>query len=82
MRSYFWILVAAFRGLLASRRDLVLENLALCHQLAMCDRRPRVRDTDRLLWMLLRRWSGWRLALVVLRPETVVRWHREGWRRY
>ena len=66
-----------------SRRDLLLENLALRHQLAMCERRPRVRNPDRLLWaQVLRRWPGWRDALLVLEPATVVRWHRAGWRRY
>jgi len=83
MAGYLELLTAAIRGLLASRRDLVLENLALRHQLAMCGRRSRVRAGDRLLWgMLLRRWTGWRSALVVLHPGTVVRWHRQGWRTY
>jgi len=83
MRDYIGLLLAVFRGLWVSRQDLVLENLALRHQLLMCGRRPRVRGADRLLWeALFRRWAGWRGALVVLRPETVVRWHREGWQRY
>jgi len=73
-----WIINAFY-----SRQDLILENLALRHQLAMCGRRSRVRGGDRLLWVTLsRRWTGWRSALVVLKPDTVVRWHREGWRRY
>jgi putative transposase len=70
-------------GCLLPNEDLVLENLALRHQLAMCGRRPSVRGGDRLLWVtLFRHWTGWRGALVVLKPDTVVRWHREGWRRY
>ncbi|MDA1147832.1 MAG: integrase core domain-containing protein [Chloroflexi bacterium] len=83
MGTYIGLLMAVLRGLLVSRGDLVLENLALKHQLAMCGRRPRVRGGDRLLWVtLFRCWTGWRSALVVLNPDTVVRWHREGWRRY
>ena len=83
MGSYLGLLTAMVCGVFASRGDLVLENLALRHQLAMCRRRPRVRNADRLLWgHLLRRWSGWRATLVVLHSDTVVRWHREGWRRY
>ena len=83
MGAYLGLLVATLRGLLAPRRELLLENLALRHQLMMCGRRPRVRNADRLLWgRAFCRWSGWRGALVVLHPDTVVRWHRAGWRRY
>ena len=73
MGTYIGLLIAAIRGLLNSRQDLVLENLALRHQLAMCGRRARVHGADRLLWVaLFRRWTGWRSALVVLKPDTVV----------
>ncbi len=83
MRVVLRLLLLACRSAGRSRRDLVLENLALRHQLAMCGRRPRVSNADRALWAhLLRRWPGWRSALVVLEPATVVRWHRAGWRRY
>jgi len=46
--------------------------------------RPRLRARDRLLWVWLSQlWpNGWRLHLLVVRPETVIRWHRTGWRRY
>ena len=60
-------------------------NLLLRHQLAVLTRptrrRPRLRTRDKLLWVLARRlrWD-WRRHLVVVRPETVVRWHRQGWR--
>ncbi len=79
-------LAAALLSALKSRRDLVLENLALRHQLAVLaasDRRPRFRVADRLVWTCLRRlWGGWRGALFLVQPATVVRWHREGFRRY
>ena len=68
----------------SSRRDLLLENLALRQQLAVLKRRhshPRLAVTDRLFWVILRRfWSGWRQALILVQPETVVRWHRAGFR--
>ena len=68
-----------------SRRDLVLENVALRQQLAVYlrqSRRPTLRDRDRRFWSLLARtWSGWRSALVLVEPATVVRWHRTAWRR-
>src|SRR5262245_60228688 len=40
-------------------------------------------STDRGLWILLSRlWSGWCSALVIVKPETIVRWHRQGFRFY
>lgn len=71
---------------LRSRRELALENLALRHQLAVLQRqskRPPLEDRDRLFWSGLRRlWPSWDKALVLVRPETVVRWHRAGFRHY
>jgi hypothetical protein len=68
------------------RRDLVLENIALRHQidvLTRTRRRPALRPGDRRLWSLLAStWPAWRQHLVIVEPETVVRWHRAGWRRY
>ena len=86
MRTYLGLAANVVRGALRSRRDLVLENLALRHQLAVCTRQTRrlqLRPSDRRLWSLLARgWSGWRSALVIVEPDTVVRWHRTDWRRY
>jgi len=75
--------VAALRSALAARRDLVLEILALRHQLSVLARSTRrFRPSDRLLWLLLRRcWPQWREALVLVQPATVDRWHRQGFRR-
>ena len=74
------------RSLFASRADLILENLALRQQLAvLANRRPRPRlsGTDRVFWRALRRWwPRWREVLVIVEPATVIRWHREGFRRY
>ncbi len=83
---YLRLLVAALFASVRARRDLVLENLALRHQLAVYTRgrrRPRLRRHDRRLWSLLARgWSGWRGTLVMVEPDTVVRWHRSAWRAY
>ena len=69
-----------------SRRDLLLENLALRQQLAVLkERRPRPRfsASDKLFWTTLcRLWSKWQRALILVQPETVVRWHRAGFKRY
>lgn len=68
----------------ANLRDIALENLALRQQLAVFKRkcpRPRLRRTDRFFWVWLSRsWNDWHRALVIVRPETVVAWHRKGFR--
>ena len=69
-----------------SRRDLFLENIALRQQLAVLKRRrplPRIAATDRLFWVMLRQlWPEWKRALVLVQPETVVRWHSAGFKLY
>jgi len=64
------------------RRELVLENLALRQQLAVFYRnhkRSRLRGMDRLFWVWISRiWERWRESLLVVKPDTVVRWHRKG----
>ena len=71
---------------LKSRRDLAMENLALRQQLAILGRerrRPRLTDRDRRFWVWLSRvWTDWAEALLIVKPETVVRWHRKGFRWY
>lgn len=78
------ILFEFLRLLLTPRGSLIAENVALRQQLAALKRdapRPRLRRRDRLFWVFLRRiWSGWRNSLVLVKPNTVVRWHRHGWR--
>ncbi len=76
-----WV-ISVFR----SREVLLLENLALRQQLlALHAKRPRPRlsSVDRLFWVVLRKvWSGWKRSLILVTPETVVRWHRAGFRLY
>jgi putative transposase len=61
-----------------------IEILALRHQLAVLQRQKKLvslRAADRLLWVLLSRiWNQWRSAQVVVKPETVIAWHRKGFR--
>ena len=72
------------RLLLLPHRQLILENLALRQQLAILRRsvrRPHLRPWDRLLWVWLSRcWAGWKDALAIVTPATVVAWHRQGFR--
>jgi hypothetical protein len=67
-----------------SRRELAVENLVLRQQLAVFKRsvkRPKITATDRAFWSLvLRWWPRWREALVIVKPATVVAWHRKGFR--
>ena len=80
------IVLAMVREAFLSRAALHLENLALRQQLAALDRkgaRPSLRMADRLFWVVLSRlWSGWREILVIVKPETVIGWHRKGFRRF
>jgi putative transposase len=75
----------ALRSLLRSRVHLQLEILALRHQIGVLQRsvkkRPKLTSADRLLWAYLSRlWRDWRSTLVIVKPETVVAWHRQGFR--
>jgi hypothetical protein len=81
------ILVAAVASVLKTRAALQLENVALRHQIGVLQRsakkRPKLSAADRLLWVWLSRvWRGWRSALVIVKPDTVVAWHRKGFRMF
>jgi hypothetical protein len=85
MFEWFALVLAALRASLRSRADLLAENVLLRHHLAVLTRptrqRPTVRAGDKLLWVVARRLCrDWRRHLVRVRPETVVGWHRGGWR--
>ena len=86
MLSRLSALLKTVRSLFMSRRQLTLENIALRQQLAMLKssaKRPRVSPVDRLFWVLFSKYvDGWRAMLHALHPDTVVRWHRQGFRFY
>jgi putative transposase len=86
MVRWLGILLRTFRSAVRTRRELALENLALRQQLAVWkarEPRPRLTRMDRIFWVLLSRlWTSWRHSLQVVRPETVVGWHRQGFRCY
>jgi putative transposase len=79
---WFGVLFRLFR----SRRGLLFENFVLRQQLVVMKRRhprPILKVFDKLFWVALHRfWSKWKQALIVVTPETVVRWHRTGFRLY
>jgi len=72
--------------LVGGHRQLALENLALRHQLGVYKRtvtRPRLRRSDRFFWIALARvWPGWRRPLLIVTPDTVLRWQRHRFRQY
>jgi putative transposase len=82
IRLLFFALAACFKP----RSRLVAENLCLRQQLIVFKRRrarPPLHDADRRLWVLACRWfSHWRTSLIVVKPDTVLHWHRKGWRAY
>jgi transposase InsO family protein len=78
-------LLATLSSIGRSRAALELENLALRHQIGVLQRsarkHPKLTPLDRLLWAWLSRvWSDWRSALAIVQPETVMAWHRAGFR--
>jgi hypothetical protein len=71
------LLAVLFTRLFRSRRNLLLENLALRQQLSVFKRKrpqPRLALTDKFFWVVLRRlWPGWKWALILVQPETAMR---------
>ena len=81
-------LLVSLRDWFRTRVVLQAEIIALRHQLLVLQRssrgqRLRLRVFDRLFWVWLSRlWSGWQSALLIVKPETVIAWHRKGFRLY
>jgi putative transposase len=86
MLSLLWLAFGLLLRIFRNRRDLIFENFVLRQQLAMLKRRrprPALNLFDKLFWVAISRlWSQWKQALIVVSPETVVRWHRAGFRMY
>lgn len=84
MTKWLSIILKSVLSALQTQRGLAFENLLLRQQLAVLKEngpRPQLRRADRFFWMLVSRlWPRWRDALHLVRPETVIRWHREGFR--
>jgi putative transposase len=87
MSSLFVALFALVGSSFRTRAALQAEILALRHQLAVFQKnappRLRLQRSDRFLWVLLSRWwPGWRRSLHIVRPDTVVAWHRRAFAWY
>ena len=84
--SLLHLLAAATLSTFKSRTALQVENLALRHQLGVLQRsvkRPKLITADRLLWAWLSQvWVDWRSSLLIVKPETVIAWHRKAFRMF
>src|SRR5688572_30634488 len=83
MMSILIALCSALWTSFRSRLELQLEVLALRQQILVLERsrraRPRLSRGDRVFWVWLSRmWAGWRRALIIVQPATVLAWHRQG----
>ena len=78
-------MLALLSSLFKSSAELRLENLALRHQLGVLRRSApkqlKLTPADRIFWVCLRRvWADWKSALLIVKPATVIAWHRKGFR--
>jgi putative transposase len=83
-RGLFTVL-STLASLCQTSAQLRLENLALRQQLAVLRRsapkRLKLTPADRIFWVGLRRvWADWKSALIIVKAETVIAWHRKGFR--
>jgi hypothetical protein len=73
-------------ALFRSRKGQAIVELALRQQLATLSQKkskPKITPLDRVFWAaLFRFWPRWKRVLVIVKPDTVVRWHRKGFRLY
>ena len=86
MLSVLWLALGSLLRIFRNRRDLIFENFVLRQQLTVLKRRrprPALNLFDKFLWVAISRlWSRWKQAVIIVTPETVVRWHRAGFRMY
>ena len=80
------VILVFHRALLIPKADVAIENLALRQQLAVCRqsfKRPKLRPRDRVFWVWVSRlWRNWQSAIIIVQPDTVIRWHRRGFNLY
>ena len=86
MATLLAAIMTVVRAACIGRQTLIFENLALRQQLAFYKRigkRARLSRSERVFWVWLSKlWDNWRSALIVVKPETVIGWHRQGYRLY
>ena len=87
LQQYLFTMLTVLASAFKTSAQLRLENLALRQQLIVLRRstpkRVKLTTADRIFWLWLRRvWDDWRFILIIVKPETVVAWHRKGFRLY
>ena len=86
MLSVLWLAFGSLLRMFRNHQDLIFENFVLRQQLTVLKRRrlrPALNLFDRFFWVAISRvWSRWKQAVIIVTPETVVRWHRAGFRMY
>ena len=86
MKTYLRLILKKIVSRLCERWDMVLENVALRHQIDVLKRsgiRPQFTNSDRLVWVFLSTvWPRWPEALEIVNADTVKRWRRQGFRHY
>ena len=85
MLSVLCLFLSTMFSVFRSQAALQVEILALRHQIGVLRRsakkRPKLTVADRVFWAWLSRaWADWRSALIIVKPETVIAWHRKGFR--
>ena len=84
MVTFLLAMLAYVRAFFMALHSLAMETAALRQQLAVYKRkqpRPKLNQFDRLFWIVVRRvWNNWSEALVLVKPDTVISWHRAGYR--
>ena len=84
MMTIFNVIAWLLKAILTDKAQLAAENIALRQQIVVFKRhakRPRLQKSDRLFWIWLSAlWKEWRFVLTIVKPETVIKWHRQGFR--
>ena len=84
MVPFLLAMLVYLRAFLMARHSLAMETAALRQQLSVYKRkrpRPKLNQFDRLFWVVVRRmWNSWSEALILVKPDTVISWHRAGYR--
>ena len=79
------LLLFTIKSMIKARSGLILEVTILRHQLNIYQRnkKPSLKNQDRMILMLISRfWNNWKSALVIVKPETLIGWHRKGFKMY
>jgi transposase InsO family protein len=79
------LIFGLIRLIFRDKTNLVLENLALRHQLEVLGRKktPKLKKPDRIFWAwLFKIWDHWKSALIIVKPQTVIGWHHKGFKLY